>query len=287
VTRTVSSAAHGGADPAEPWMVIDAADGTQAIDLAELWRYRDLLYFLTRREVTVRYKQTVLGFLWAVIQPLASMVVFTVFLGTLAGVPSDGIPYPVFSYLGLALWTYFAAAVTRSGASLAGNAHLLTRVYFPRVLVPLSATLAALVDFAIAFLALGGLMAWYGLAPGATGLLAIPLVAVTALAAAGIGMWLGALNARYRDVQHAWPFLVQLWMFATPVVYPASLVPERWRPLLALNPLAGLIEGFRAAMLGRPLDGTALAISIASAAALAALGVWQFRRMERAFADTV
>ena len=287
MSRTVSSAADGGRDTTDPWMVIDATQAKKAIDLAELWHYRDLLYFLTRRDVAVRYKQTALGFLWAIIQPLTSMVVFTVFLGTLAGVPSDGIPYPVFSYLGLLLWTYFAAAVTRSGASLVGNAHLLTRVYFPRVLVPVSATLAAFVDFAIAFLVLGGLMAWYGLAPAATSFLVIPLVVVTACTGAGVGMWFGALNARYRDVQYALPFLMQLWMFATPVVYPASLVPERWRPLLALNPLAGLIEGFRAAILGRPLDWISLGISASSAAALTLLGVWQFRRMERAFADTV
>jgi len=282
-----SGAAEGGRGAAAPWLVIDAARARKAVDPAELWHYRDLLYFLTWRDVAVRYKQTVLGFLWAIIQPLLGMVVFTVFLGTLARVPSDGIPYPLFSYLGLLLWTYFAAAVTRSGASLVGNAHLLTRVYFPRVLVPIAATLAALVDFAIGFLALGALMAWYGLAPGVAGLVVIPLVIVTAATAAGVGMWLGALNARYRDVQHALPFLMQLWMFATPVVYPSSLAPERWRPLLALNPLAGFIEAFRAAMLGRPLDWTALGIATSSAAALILLGLWQFRRMEHAFADTV
>jgi lipopolysaccharide transport system permease protein len=287
VSRTVSSVADGGRNTADPWMVIDAAHAKKAIDLAELWHFRDLLYFLTRRDVAVRYKQTVLGFLWAIIQPLMGMVVFTVFLGTLAGVPSDGIPYPIFAYLGLLPWTYFAGAVTRSGSSLVSNAHVLTRVYFPRVLVPLSATLAALVDFAIALVVLGGLMAWYGRMPAASVLLVIPLMLVTACLAAGVGMWLGALNAQYRDVQHAVPFLMQLWMFATPVVYPASIVPEHWRPLLALNPLAGLVEGFRAATLGRPLDAGALGISIASAAALTLFGAWQFRRMERAFADTV
>ena len=287
MSSTVSRQAEGERDPTAPWMMIDAACSSNAIDFAELWHYRDLLYFLTRRDVAVRYKQTVLGFLWAIIQPFMSMVVFTVFLGTLAGVPSDGIPYPVFSYLGLLPWTYFAGAVTRSGSSLVSNAHVLTRVYFPRVLVPLSATLAALVDFAIALVVLGGLMAWYGLMPAASVLLVIPLMLVTACLAAGVGMWLGALNAQYRDVQHAVPFLMQLWMFATPVVYPASIVPERWRPLLALNPMAGLVEGFRAATLDRPLDWPALGISIASAAALTLFGAWQFRRMERAFADTV
>ncbi len=275
------------AGPAAPWVVIDAERATRALEPSELWRYRDLLYFLTWRDVAVRYKQTLLGFLWAVIQPLASMVVFTVFLGSLAGVPSDGIPYPVFAYLGLLPWTYFAAAVTRGGASLVGNAHLLTRVYFPRVLVPLSAALAALVDFAIALSVLGALLAWYGLRPAPTVVLLVPLTAVMVAAAAGVGMWLGALNARYRDVQHAVPFLMQLWMFATPVVYPASIVPAPWRPWLALNPMAGLVESYRAAALGRPLDWLSLGISVASAATLAALGLWQFQRMQRFFADVV
>jgi len=277
----------GGVRDATPRIVIDAARGRPPIDFGELWRYRDLLYFLTWRDVAVRYKQTALGALWAVIQPFTSMVVFTLFLGTLARVPSDGIPYPVFSYLGLLPWTYFAAAVTRAGASLVGHAPLLTRVYFPRALVPLAQTLAALVDFAIAGLVLGVLMAWYALGLAPSALLVIPLTLVVAATAAGIGMGLSALNARYRDVQHALPFLMQLWMFATPVVYPASLVPERWRPLLALNPLAGLIEAFRAAVLGRPLDWPSLGVSVATAAALAALGVWQFHRVERDVADTV
>jgi lipopolysaccharide transport system permease protein len=268
-------------------MVIDAARSSAASDLRELWQYRDLLYFLTRRDVAVRYKQTVLGCLWAILQPLSTMVVFAVFLGALAGVPSDGIPYPVFAYLGLLPWTYTAGAIARSGASMVANAHVLTRVYFPRLLVPISATLAALVDFAIAFAVLGGLMAWYGLRPAWSAVLVVPLVLIAACCAAGVGTWLAALNARYRDVQHAMPFFLQLWMFATPVVYPASLVPEPWRNLLALNPLAGVVEGVRAAVLGRPLDWTALAISTASAAALGWVGVAQFRRMERTLADTI
>jgi lipopolysaccharide transport system permease protein len=270
-----------------PRVVIEAGRAGNPIDLAELWRYRDLLYFLTWREVAVRYKQTALGALWAVIQPLASTVVFAVFLGRLGGMPSDQMPYPLFAYLGLLPWTYFAGAVTRAGASLVGNAHVLTRVYFPRALVPISATLGALVDFAIALAVLAALLAWYGLVPGPGALLAIPLVVAMSAVAAGLGMGLGALNARYRDVQHAMPFAMQLWMFLTPVVYPASIVPEGWRPLLALNPMTGLVEAFRAAIVGRPLDGTGLAISLASAAALTALGVWHFRRTERAFADVV
>lgn len=270
-----------------PWVVIEAKQATSPLDLAELWHYRDLLYFLTWRDISVRYKQTVLGLLWAVLQPFLLMVVFTVFLGRLAGMPSDGVPYPVFSYLGLLPWLYFSGAVTRAGASMVSNASLLTRVYFPRVLVPLSAVLSALVDFAIAFLALGGLMAWYGIAPAPTAVLLLPLAAFTALVAAGIGMWLAALSVRYRDVQYAVPFLMQVWMFATPVVYPSSLVSAAWRPVLALNPMAGIIEGYRAATLGLPLDWTTLGLSVLSGLVLAAPGVWQFRRMERSFADVV
>jgi lipopolysaccharide transport system permease protein len=273
------------ADP--PRVVIEAGRARNPIDPAELWRFRDLLYFLTWRDIAVRYKQAALGALWAVIQPLGSMVVFAVFLGTLGGMPSDGLPYPLFAYLGLLPWTYFAGAVTRAGASLVGNAHLLTRVYFPRVLVPMSAALAALVDFAIALGVLGVLLAWYGFRPGPGAVLVIPLTLLIAAAAAGVGMGLGALNVRYRDVQHAMPFAMQLWMFATPVVYPAAIVPEGWRPLLALNPMTGLVEAFRAAVLGRALDGATLAVSVSSAAALAVLGLWYFRRTERAFADVV
>jgi lipopolysaccharide transport system permease protein len=272
---------------AVPWVVIDAAKGGSAVNLAELWHYRDLLYFLTWRDITVRYKQTALGVLWAILQPLLSMVVFTIFLGRLAGVPSDGVPYPIFSYLGLLPWMYFSGAVTRSGASVVGSANLLTRVYFPRVLVPLSATLSALVDFAIAFTVLGGLMGWYGIRPALSVVLLIPLAALTAIAATGIGMWLAALNVRYRDVQYAIPFLMQLWMFATPVVYPASIVPERWRPLFALNPMTGIIEAYRAAVLGRPLDWGTLGVSALSAVLLGAVGAWQFHRLERTFADVV
>jgi homopolymeric O-antigen transport system permease protein len=270
-----------------PWVVIDPAEGRPLVEVRELWHYRDLLYFLTWRDISVRYKQTVLGFLWAILQPFLTMVVFAIFLGRLAGIPSDGVPYPVFSYLGLLPWTYFSGAVTRAGTSVVGNAHLLTRVYFPRVLVPLSATLSALVDFAIASLVLGGLMAWYGIVPARTAVLLLPLAALTALTATGIGMWLAALNVRYRDVQHAIPFLMQLWMFATPVVYPASLVPAGWRPLFALNPMTGIVEAYRAAVLGTALDWPSLGISALSAAVLAALGAWQFHRMEQSFADQV
>jgi lipopolysaccharide transport system permease protein len=202
-------------------------------------------------------------------------------------VPSDGIPYPVFSYLGLLPWTYFSNALSRSSASLVGNANLLTKVYFPRLLIPLSATLSALVDFAISFLILVGLMLYYGIAPAPSTIFLVPLILLTAFVATGVGMWLSALNVRYRDVQHAIPFMVQLWMFVTPVVYPASLVPERFRLLYELNPMTGLIGAFRSAVLGRPIDLGALALSCAVGMVAFAFGLWQFRRMERVFADVV
>lgn len=267
--------------------IIEPTRGWVPVDLRELWHYRDLLYVLTWREISVRYKQTLLGFAWAIIQPVMTMVVFTIFLGKFARIPSDGIPYPVFSFLGLLPWTFFSGALTRSGTSLVANANLLSKVYFPRVLIPLSATLSALADFLIAFVVLFALMGWYGIAPSWTAIYLIPLTVLTAIAATGVGMWLSALNVQYRDVQHAIPFLVQLWMYATPVVYPSSIVPEKWRALFALNPLAGIIEGFRSATLGRPMDWRLLSISAAATLVLTAIGFWRFRRMERTFADIV
>lgn len=268
-------------------LVLEASRGAARIDLGELWHYRDLLYFLTRREISIRYKQTLLGLAWAVLQPLLSMVVFSLFLGRLAGIKSDDLPYPVFSYLGLLPWTYFANAMTRSSGSLVSNANLLSKVYFPRLLIPLSATLSALVDFGIAFLVLLGLMGWYRIPLSWSVLWLVPLTLITAFLATGIGMGLAALNVQYRDVQHAIPFMMQLWMFATPVVYPVDTVPERWRFLLDLNPMTGLIEAYRAAPLGEPIDLQSLAVSAAVGLGLVAIGVWRFRRMEKIFADVV
>ena len=270
-----------------PMFVIEPTEGFIALDLRELWHYRDLLYFLTWREISIRYKQTVLGFAWAILQPLLTMVVFTVFLGRLAKVPSDGVPYPVFSYLGLLPWTYFANAVTRSGTSLVSNANLLSKVYFPRLLIPLSGTLSALVDLVVAFAILLVLMLFYSVPITVSLFLVIPLTIMTSIAATGVGMWLSALNVQYRDVQHAVPFLIQLWMFATPVVYPSSVVPDRWRLLFAINPMAGIIEAYRAAALGRPIDWSTLGISLLVVLFIMAIGAWQFRRMERRFADIV
>ncbi len=253
----------------------------------ELLHYRDLLYFLVRRDLTVRYKQTVLGVLWAILQPFMTMVVFSVFLGRLAGVPSDGIPYPVFAYLGLLPWTYFSSAISRSSASLVGNAGLLGKVYFPRVLIPLAATLSALVDYVIASAVLVAIMLWYGIAPAASSVVVLPLVLLTAILALGVGMSLAAINVRYRDVQHATPFLIQIWMFMTPVVYPNSIVPEGYRFWFELNPMAGTIAAYRAAVLGTPIDWNSLGMAAALAIVLLVVGFWQFRRMDRFFADIV
>ena len=271
----------------QPLFVIEHTTGFVPFDTREIWHYRDLLYFLTWREISIRYKQTVLGFLWAIIQPVMTMVVFTVFLGKLAKVPSDGIPYPVFSYLGLLPWMYFANAVTRSSSSLVGNANLLSKVYFPRVLIPFSGTLSALVDFVIAFAILLVLMVMYKVPFVPSLLFFIPLTALTAVAATAVGMWLSALNVQYRDVQHAIPFLMQIWMYATPVVYPTSVVPERWRLVFALNPMSGVIQAYRDAVLGRAIDWISLGVSSIVIVVVSVIGSWQFRRMERRFADIV
>lgn len=256
----------------------------------ELWEYRELLYFLVWRDVKIRYKQAVLGGLWAILQPLLSMLVFTAVFGKLARIPSDGIPYPVFVYCGLLPWTYFANALTGASNSLVGSAHLITKVYFPRLMVPAAATVSGLLDLAVAFPILLALMAWSGVpvASSPTSLLALPLlVLLAALLALGVGTWLAALNVRYRDVRYAIPFLVQVWMFATPIVYPMSLAPERYRWVIALNPMAGVVEGFRAAVLGRPMPIEALAVGIMAAFVFLVAGLGYFQHVERSFADVV
>ncbi|MGA1844947.1 MAG: ABC transporter permease [bacterium] len=268
--------------------VIEPRKGWLAgFSLREMVRYRELLYFLVWRDVKVRYKQTVLGAAWAVLQPFFTMVVFTVFFGRMAGVPSDGIPYPIFSYAALLPWTYFSNAVSQSGNSLVNNANLITKVYFPRLCIPMGATLAGLVDFSIAMVVLGGMMIWYRYVPGA-GLLLFPLlVAVTFLLATGVGLLLSALNVQYRDVRYVIPFLVQVWLFVTPVIYPVSLA-GRYGWLLYLNPMAGIIEGFRACILGhKPIPWSPIGISVFLTLLLFMAGSIYFHRMERQFADVV
>lgn len=275
------------APPAPPTYVIEAGRRSLLYDLGELWAHRDLLYFLTLRDVKLRYKQTVLGALWAALQPFLTMVVFTVLFGRLAKVPSDNLPYPIFAYAGLVPWQFFQNAVSQSGSSLVGNAQLITKVYFPRMVIPGAAVAAALVDFAVASLILFAMMAFYGIAPGGGVALYPLLIALLAVAAGAAGMWMAALNVRYRDVKYVLPFALQLGMFLTPVIYPATFVPASWRWLLMLNPLTGIIGGFRSALLAKPFDWLALAVGGALTVAAAAGAAWSFRRMERGFADVI
>ena len=257
------------------------------IDLHELWNYRELLYSFTWRDVKIRYKQTALGFLWAVIQPLCMMLIFTVFFGRLAKIPSDGIPYPLFVLAALLPWTLFAEGLTRSTNSMISNAGIMTKVYFPRLIMPVSGILSPLVDFAMSFSILIVMMAWYGFIP-TTNIVFLPLFILLALATSlGIGLWLSALNVQYRDFQYTIPFMIQLWLFASPVVYPASLVPGSVRFLYGLNPMAGVIEGFRWALLGTEMPGAMILVSVGMVAVLLVSGAFYFRKMEQYYADVV
>jgi lipopolysaccharide transport system permease protein len=261
--------------------------GWRSLDFKELWAYRELLWVLTLRDIKVRYKQTVLGVAWAVIQPVMTMIVFSIFFGRLARMPSDGFPYPVFVYAALLPWTFFANAVVGSANSLVGSANLISKVYFPRLIIPLSSVGAGLVDFAISAVILLVMMLVYGVGWSVNLLLAPALVLAVIFTALGVGTLLSALTVAYRDFRYVVPFLIQLWMFVTPVVYPASLVPERWQWLFYLNPMAGLIEGFRAAFLGRPFDVVGLSISFTVAVAFFLAGILYFEKVERRFADII
>ena len=270
-----------------PTTRIRPSRGWVALNLRDLWLYRELLYFLTWRDIKVRYKQTVLGAAWAVLQPFFTMVVFSIFFGRLAQVPSDGIPYPIFAYCALVPWSYFAGGLDRAGNSLVGSANLITKVYFPRLAIPISAVLAGLLDFAIAFVVLLGMMVYYGIVPTAA-ILTLPLFLLLAIATAlAVGLWLSALNVQYRDVRYTIPFLTQFWLFATPIAYSSSLVPEQWRALYGLNPMAGVVEGFRWALLGKEPPGPLLAVSVVVVVLLLIGGLYYFRRMEKTFADVV
>jgi homopolymeric O-antigen transport system permease protein len=267
--------------------IIEPQSGWRLVDWNELWAYRELLYVLTMRDIKVRYKQTVLGFAWAIIQPFMMMVVFSVFFGRLAQMPSDGFPYPIFVYAALLPWTFFANSITSSANSLVGSANLVSKVYFPRLIIPLSSVGSGLVDFAIAGGILLLLMVYYGVG-WTTNLFIVPiLVIAAAFTALGVGTFLAALNVAYRDFRYVVPFLVQFWMFATPVVYPASLVPREWQWALYLNPMAGVIEGFRSAFLGRPFDVPGILLSLAIAGILFAAGTAYFGKVERRFADII
>ena len=277
-----------------PVVTIRPSRGWSALKLGEVWQYRELLYFLTWREVKVRYKQTFFGAAWAILQPLLTMVVFTVFFGKLAGISSEGVPYPIFSYAGLLPWTLFSDGLGKAAASLVGSSNLLTKVYFPRLVLPCSSVLSALVDFAVAFALLLGLMLFYGIWPSASVLL-VPLLVIYAMAVAlAIGLWVSALNVQYRDVRYVIPFFIQIWLFVSPVIYPASRattkMAERGIPvwIYGLNPMAGVVEGFRWALLPHysnpaPLIGTGLLVT----AVLLTGGAYYFRRLERTFADVI
>jgi lipopolysaccharide transport system permease protein len=273
--------------PDQPLFSIMPQHGWVSLNIRELWAYRELLYFLTWRDIKVRYKQTVLGVAWAVLQPVVAMVIFTLFFGKLAHMPSDGIPYPIFAYAGLLPWTFVSNAVSGAGDSLVGSAALVTKVYFPRLVIPCAAVCAALVDFAIAAVILFAMMIWYGVTFHWQMLMLAPLAATAALLAAAVGMWMSALNVKYRDVRYALPFMIQVWMFATPIIYPASIVPERWRWMLNFNPLTGVIEGFRSALFGRSFHWDDLGAAAAITLAGLAYSAYAFRRMERQFADIV
>ena len=271
----------------QPSIWIDADARGAGLGLRELWAYRELLYFLTWRDIKIRYKQTALGAAWAIIQPLFAMLLFTLFFGRLARIPSDGIPYPVFAYAGLLPWTFFANALTNSGNSLVGSTSLITKVYFPRAIIPAAAVAAGLLDFIIAFVILIPLLVYYETTLTWRILVLPAFVLLTTLLALGAGMWLSALNVKYRDVRYALPFIVQLWLFASPVIYPLSIVPERWRWVFALNPVTGIIEGFRASLFGKDFDWTAIAIATVLSVGLLIYAAYAFRRVEESFADIV
>lgn len=271
-----------------PVLRIEPSKGWVSLQLRELWEYRELLYFFTWRDIKVRYKQTALGAAWAIIQPLLTMVVFSLFFGRLAKVPSDGIPYPIFSYAALVPWVFFANGLTQASNSLVGSANLIRKVYFPRLMMPISSVVSGIVDFVLAFAVLLGMMLYYGVIPTLNVLwlpLFVLLALVTSLAA---GIWLSGINVQFRDVRYVVPFLTQLWLFATPIAYPSSLLPEPWRTLYALNPMVGVVEGFRWALLGtaqRP--GAMIIVSTLMAVAFLVAGTFYFRRMEKTFADIV
>ena len=271
-----------------PSITIRPRRGLIDLDLAAVWEYRELLYFLVWRDVKVRYKQTFIGAAWAIFQPAMTMVIFTVVFGNLARVPSDGLPYPVFAYTALVPWTYFSQALSRCGTGLVSNANLITKVYFPRLIIPIADVITPAVDCLFAFMLLLGMIEWFGIAP-TYGLLAIPLFLFMAMVTAlAVGLWLSPLNVRYRDVGHTIPFVIQFWMFASPVVYPVSLVPEPWRLIYSLNPMVGVIEGFRWGLLGKENpDFLSIVVSVATVLVLLAGGLVFFKRMERTFADVI
>ena len=273
--------------PDEPLVVIQATNKWNLINLKDIWAYRELLFFLTWRDVKVRYKQTALGAAWAILQPLFMMIIFTIFFGRLAGVDSKGIPYPIFALAGLVPWTFFSNTITASGNSLVGSAHLITKVYFPRLIVPAAAMTAGLVDFVLAFILLVAMMLYYRVPLTAQVFFLPVLVLLTALFGLGVGTWMSALNVKYRDVRFALPFLIQLWLFVSSVILPSSSVPEKYRWLLMFNPMSGIIEGYRSALFGLPFDWPALGVAAILTILMLFYSIYSFGKAERSFADII
>lgn len=272
---------------AEPLVVIQPSNRWTLLSFKDIWAYRELLFFLTWRDVKVRYKQTALGAAWAILQPLFMMIIFTIFFGRLAAVNSAGIPYPLFALAGLVPWTFFANAITASGNSLVGSANLITKVYFPRLIVPAAAMLAGLVDFMLAFLMLCGLMIYYRVGLTVQVLFLPVLVLLTALFSLGVGTWMSALNVKYRDVRFALPFVIQLWLFVSSVILPSSAIPQKWRWILMFNPMSGIIEGYRAALFGLPFDWPTLGLASLLTLVVLLYSFYSFSRVERSFADII
>jgi len=268
--------------------IIKPSYGWSALNLHDLWTYRELILFLTWRDLKVRYKQTLFGASWAILQPFLTMVVFSIFFGNLAEIPSDGVPYPIFSFTALLPWTLFSKALQDASKSLVASSHMITKIYFPRMILPLSAVLAGLVDFFIAFAVLIGMMFYFGIMPTAN-VWMLPLFLLLALITAiGVGLWLSALNVLYRDIGYVIPFLTQFWMFITPIAYPSSMVPEKWQAIYAINPMAGVVDGFRWALMGTGQPpGLMTLVSSLVAVVLLISGMFFFRRMERLFSDMV
>jgi lipopolysaccharide transport system permease protein len=267
---------------------IEPSKGWVALQLQELWAYRELLYFLVWRDIKVRYKQTAIGAAWAIIQPLFTMIIFSLFFGRLGKIPSDGVPYPIFCYTALVPWTFFSQGLSQASNSLVGSANLIKKVFFPRLSIPIASVTSGLIDFALAFLVLLGMIVYYGILPTVNVIWLPLLVLLTLVTSLGVSLWLSALNVNFRDVHHIIPFLTQFWLFATPIAYPSSLLSEPWRTLYSLNPMVGVVEGFRWALLGtETAPGPMLIVSSLAALALLVSGTFYFRRLEKTFADVV
>jgi lipopolysaccharide transport system permease protein len=272
---------------AVPTIIIKPTRNWVSLKLRDLWQYRELFYFLTWRDVKVRYKQTVIGFLWAIIQPFLKMVVFSIIFGSLAKMDSEGFPYPIFLYAGLLPWQFFASSVSRTGESIVGSTSLITKVYFPRLIIPIASIGACLVDFAISFLILIILMLYYSVVPTLSIFIVLPLALATIFTALGVGVFISALNVAYRDFRYVVPFFVQIWMFLTPVIYTTRIIPENWRWLILLNPMAGIVDAYRSAILGKAFEWGDLGISMAIAVVIFISGIMYFRKTEKYFADIV